>query len=65
MLVEEPSSPQESSPTRIIKDVLSDLEPEGSELAIVPLEVGEEAGPSANMAEEASRDSGLEGRIAR
>lgn len=41
-MVEEPSSPQEHSPTRIIKDVMSILEPQGFEIAIVFLGVDEE-----------------------
>lgn len=35
-------------------------EQEGSKIAIVPLNIGEEAGPSVHMVEEISRDKSLE-----
>lgn len=35
-------SPQKSTPTKIIESFLGSLELEGSELAIVPLEIGKE-----------------------
>lgn len=59
MMVEEPSSPQEQSPTRIIKDVLSGLEPEVFELTIVVLEVSKEIGIGARAAGEVSEDRGI------
>lgn len=37
------------------RDVLGNLEPEGSELTIVPLEIRKEAGTSADVFEEVSR----------
>lgn len=43
MMKEEPDTPKESSPTQIVEDVLSSLEPQRPEIAIVPQEVGEEA----------------------
>lgn len=39
MVVGETSSPQEP-PSKVIKDVLSGLEPKGFELPMVPLEIG-------------------------
>lgn len=65
MMAEEPGSPQEPSPTRIMEDVLRSLGREGSKFAIVPVEVHEEAGTSSDIGEEALRDKGLEVGIAR
>lgn len=44
MMTKERSSTQEHSPSRIIEDVLGGLGPKGSELALVPLEDGDEVG---------------------
>lgn len=42
MMVEEPNSPQEQSPSQIIEGVRSSVEPETSEVTVVPLELEEE-----------------------
>lgn len=60
MMVEELKFLQEQSPTRITKDVLGGLEPEESELLIVPLEVGEEVGTRARATNEVQEDKGFE-----
>lgn len=60
MMVEEPSSREESSLTKIIDDVMGRLEPERSKIAVVPLKTREEIGKITSMAEEVSEDRGLE-----
>lgn len=60
MMVDEPSSRQESTPSKIIEEVLGCLKPERPVLAIVPLEIGEEAEISVGVADEALEDIGLE-----
>lgn len=40
---EGPSTPEESTATKIIKSVLNSFEPKGSDPAFMPLQVGEKA----------------------
>lgn len=60
MMVERSNFPRESSPTNLIENILDILELEGSQLTIVPLEFGKEAGISADVVEKVLRDRGLE-----
>lgn len=46
-----------------INDILGNLEPESSELIIVPLEIGEEEGTMAGVAKEVLEDWGLEAKV--
>lgn len=63
MMVDEPSSQQEHSPSRITEDMLGGLEPKGSELMKVPLEVDKEVGTNAGAVDEIPQDRGLEEEI--
>lgn len=60
MMIENPSSPPEQSPTRIIEDILGNLEEKGSDLPRVPLEVAEEVGTSVGGVNEVQKDRGLD-----
>lgn len=63
MTLEEPSSPQESSATQIIEDVIGNLKLEGFELAVVPLKIDEQASTSVDVVEEVLKDKGSRWRI--
>lgn len=51
--VDEPGTPEKLSASQIIENVLGDLEPEGSDIAIAPPKADEKVGRNEAMAEEA------------
>lgn len=59
-MVDEPSYPQNKSPTRIIEDVFGGPDLEGFELAIASLEFDEQVGKIAGAGDELSTNIGVE-----
>lgn len=61
-MADELGTPEESSPTHIMEDILGELELQGSDLAIPPPEAGEEVGTNEAMVEEVPTYRGLSRR---